>query len=147
MMLNRILVPTDFSASADHALRLAVGLARRDGGSITLMHVAPFPIAFGGDFYGPMPILDLQPTLDQIGKESNHLLERLAKQEVPEDVKCALKVVLGAAADEIAMELEKGGYDLVVLGTHGRTGIPHMLLGSVAERVLRHSAVPVLVTR
>lgn len=147
MNFNRILVPTDFSASSERALRLAVGLARRDHGAIVLLHVAPFPVAFSGDFYGPLPVIDLQPTLDQIGKESRHLLERLAAQEVPQDVGWTPKVILGSPADEIGSEIEHGGYGLVVMGTHGRRGVSHVLLGSVAERVLRHSAVPVLVTR
>lgn len=147
MKMSRILVPTDFSAGSDHALRLAISMARKDLGSITLMHVAPFPPTVVGDVYGPMPMLDVEPVIAQIAAESRHLVARQAAQEIPSDVPWTPLVVMGFPADEISAQLERGGYDLVVMGTHGRRGLTHLFLGSVAERVLRHSPVPVLVTR
>ena len=147
MKLTRILVPTDFSPSSDNALRLAVSLAREKRASIALLHVAPFPVTTFADVYGAIPIADFEPLLTQIRKESRHMLDRQAGQEVPHDVECLPIVTHGAPVEEIAGEIARGGYELVVMGTHGRKGLTHALLGSVAERVLRHSPVPVLVTR
>ncbi len=146
MTFHRILVPTDFSPAADKAVALAVELARRDKGAITLFHVTPYPAPLITD-YGPLPIADFQPNLEEIGKQCRALLEREAGKAVPTDVPWTPKVVLGMPADEITTELQTGAYDVVVMGTHGRTGVSHLLLGSVAERVLRHATIPVLVTR
>lgn len=146
MKFSRILVPTDFSESSQHALQLAVRSVAEDGATLTLLHVAPLPAPYPTD-YGPIPVPVLLPNLAELEAESLKLLTAQAKGDIPEGMAWTPKSVLGVPADEIAREIEQGGYDLVVMGTHGRTGIRHLILGSVAERVLRSSKVPVLVTR
>ena len=146
---HHLLVPTDFSETAAHALRLAVRMAREQHAALTLLHVAPPPQAAGFDFpaFGaalPQAMVDLQ---QELMKERVHALDRLAHEEIPPDVRWDQRLREGYVPDEIRDELEAGTYDLLVMGTHGRTGLKHALLGSVTERVLRQCLVPVLVTR
>lgn len=146
---RHLLVPTDFSEAASHALRLAVRLARFNRARLTLLHVGTLPEAATFDFptYGvPMPesLVQLQREIQQ---ERGHALERLAREEIPEDITWDQKLREGFPPEEVLAELKAGPYDLLVMGTHGHTGLKHALLGSVTERVLRKCSVPVLVTR
>lgn len=148
-VFHHLLVPTDFSEPATHALRLAVRLARNGAKRVTLFHVGTLPQAATFDFptYGvPMPetLMTLQR---ELMAERAKALERLAQQEIPKDVKWDQKLAEGYAPEEILNEARVGTYDLLVMGTHGHTGVKHALLGSVTERVLRQSPIPVLVTR
>lgn len=143
---QKILVPTDFSETATHALRLAVKLVRHGAGQITLLHVGALAeAAFDFPVYGmPMP-QSLAQLRQELMAEREHALKRLAKDEIPDDVCWAPKLREGYAPEEIVDEA-KSGHDLLVMGTHGHTGVKHALLGSITERVLRESPVPVLVT-
>ncbi|MFZ5478527.1 MAG: universal stress protein [Myxococcota bacterium] len=148
-MFKSILVPVDFSETASHALRLAVQLARHGQGRLTLLHVglAPGVGVIGIETYG-IPVPDTFVQLhEQLAQERQHALERLAREEIPEDVVWRCKVREGFAPDEILAEAKSGGHDLVLMGTHGRTGVERVVLGSVTERVLRKAEIPVLVTR
>ncbi|HEX6836265.1 MAG TPA: universal stress protein, partial [Polyangia bacterium] len=140
--IKRILAPVDFSPSGARALDEAMGLARTVGASVTLLHVytLPQPIPDAGVAYGPevLDALELaaRDRLDQLRDEL-----RRAGGDVPE---IDTRTALGVAHDEIIAEARRGGYDLVVMGTHGRTGWRRLVLGSVAERVVRSSPVAVL---
>lgn len=146
---SNLLVPTDFSENAAHALRLAVRMARHHAARLTLLHVGLLPQAATFDFplYGtPMPesLLQLQR---ELMAERAHVLARLAKEEVPDDVDWSPKLREGYPPEEILAEARGGSYDLLVMATHGHRGLKHALLGSVTERVLRQAPIPVLVTR
>jgi nucleotide-binding universal stress UspA family protein len=148
-VFRHLLVPTDFSEPGTAALRLAVRLAQMGDTRITLFHVGSLPQAATFDFptYGvPMPesLIQLQR---ELMAERGKALDRLAREEIPEAVKWDQKLAEGYPPEEILNEVRMGSYDLLVMGTHGHTGIKHALLGSVTERVLRQSPVPVLVTR
>ncbi len=148
-LFHHLLVPTDFSDAAAHALRLAVRVARFNRARLTLLHVGTLPEAATFDFptYGvPMPqsLADLQRELQ---KERGHALERLAREEISEDIVWDPKLREGYPPEEILAEIKAGPYDLLVMGTHGHTGLKHALLGSVTERVLRKCGIPSLVTR
>ncbi|MDP2311363.1 MAG: universal stress protein [Pseudomonadota bacterium] len=151
-VFRHLLVPTDFSETAAHALRLAVRLAREGGAAgnvrLTLLHVGSLPQAATFDFptYGvPMPetLVQLQR---ELMAERSHALERLAREEIPPEVTWDPKLREGYPPEEILVEARAGTYDLIVMGTHGHTGLKHALLGSVTERVLRQAPIPVLVT-
>ena len=139
--IKRILAPVDFSAAGQRALDEAMGLARTLGASVTLLHAytLPQPIPDAGVAYGPEVIdaLDLAAR-DRLDKLRDEL--RRGDAATPIDT----RAVLGVAHEEIVAEARRGGYDLVVMGTHGRTGWRHLILGSVAERVVRLSPVAVL---
>lgn len=148
-VFRHLLVPSDFSENAAHALRLAVRMSRHGVSRLTLLHVGTLPQAATFDFpsYGvPMPE-SLQQLQRELMAERSHALDRLAKEEIPEDVTWDHRLREGYPPEEILLEARSGTYDLLVMGTHGHTGIKHALLGSVTERVLRQSPVPVLVTR
>lgn len=145
---SRILVPVDFSEHSLHAVRLAVELARVFGSQITLLHVGVVPHVYSTELgmagaAGPM-FAEMSQT---VAREQRHRLERLAKEEIPENIVQELVVREGFPPEELLAQVAAGEHDLVVMGTHGRTGFGRVLLGSVTERVLRECTVPVLVTR
>jgi nucleotide-binding universal stress UspA family protein len=133
--IRTILYPTDFSARADHALPLARALARDYGAKLIVAHVNPPPIPMG-----ELNMLTPDPAGEREARKN-----RLADYRV-EDPAIAVEHVLldGDAATEIAGLAGERGVDLIVMGTHGRTGLGRLLLGSVAEGVLRKAPCPVL---
>jgi nucleotide-binding universal stress UspA family protein len=143
---ERILVPTDFSPASDAALEYARTLAQQFGSALNLVHVFEDPFtsgAFVGDGTVMMP-LDLRETL--LDSARAQLAERHAAHlaTIP---KASTDLLIGTGAKSIVEHAQKTHADLIVMGTHGRTGLPHLLLGSVAERVVRTATCPVLTTR
>ncbi|MBI1248603.1 universal stress protein [bacterium] len=135
MNFQRILFPTDFSHCGDAALHLATALARDSGGKIIIVHVEEPPTAYGsGEMYYGM----LDPSPDDL-KEMLHEV----KPDSP-DVPVEYRLVTGDPSAAIVRLAEEEKADLIVLGTHGRTGLMHMLIGSTAESIVRHSKCPVL---
>jgi nucleotide-binding universal stress UspA family protein len=142
--IRRILVPTDFSACADEAARTALEFAERFGATLTLFHAHMPPVAAiadGGAFVpGPH-------TLSQLTEEAKAALERLKGELDRGTVKIDVQSIYGPSSDAIVRFAREGGYDMIVLGTHGHTGLKHLLLGSVAERVVRTASCPVMTVR
>ncbi len=139
--LKKILVPVDFSSSARKALHYGEALARQFGASLVLLNVVP-P-------YMPVPDLvtiDLveveQQFRDSARKELGEWQRTVAKEVATEVV---LKT--GDAGQEIVWTAKELEADLIVLSTHGRTGLAHVLMGSTAERVVQHAGCPVLIVR
>ncbi len=132
-MFQRILVPTDFSASAEAALRLA----RREfpDAVVCLLHVID-PKVVAAALRSPIGARDEREVLEA------QALERLAEHATAGD---EVRVVIGSAVESVVAAAEAWRADLIVMGTHGRTGIDHFLNGSVAERVVRFSNRPVLI--
>jgi universal stress protein A len=145
MQIKTILVPCDFSAHAEYAFRWALELAERRRAKVVLFHVVP--VLTGVSYQEEMLVL-ASPALqaEHIAEAEKHLHELVVKHEVS-----TVTVVVRATMDHpvwgICQAAEREHADLIVMGSHGRTGIAHVLLGSVAERVVRHSPCPVLVTR
>jgi nucleotide-binding universal stress UspA family protein len=141
MKLDKILVPTDFSSSSEPALDFAVELARATGASLTLLHVynpTPYEIPEG------MPISAIV-NVDGVIAEFRKLLEAgKRKTEQAGAARVDTLLLQGSAYAEIVRTAEQRGYGLIVMGTHGRTGFSHMLLGSVAEKVVRKASCPVV---
>jgi nucleotide-binding universal stress UspA family protein len=144
--ITRILVPTDFSPTADAALEYAFVLAERFGASLQLLHVLDDPFVVDGmaaDAYiAEAPALRTA-VLDDARERLRH---RAAPREVlgqPIDT----EVLFGHGARTIAEYAAERGVDLIVMGTHGRSGFAHLLLGSVAERLVRTAPCPVLTVR
>jgi nucleotide-binding universal stress UspA family protein len=141
---KRILVPLDFSEPSRHALAYAVVLAKPFAAALDLLHVVPNPfIAHPGGGDAPLP----RPLLDELQQDARQRLD----QALPSDDRDALGtrsvVRVGDPLVEITEYARLEQVDLIVMGTHGRIGIPHLLLGSVAERVVRTAPCPVLIVR
>ncbi len=135
--LKHVLVPTDFSESAMHAVELAAGMVAADG-EITLLHVLDLPVAFTGQVGA-----ELARELD---RRSAAALESVAARMKTARVNPRTRIGYPGAQTLRFLE-EDPSVDLVVMGSHGRTGIKRILLGSVAEKVVRHARCPVLVAR
>jgi nucleotide-binding universal stress UspA family protein len=135
--VRTILHPTDFSASSEAALVYACALAKDYAAEIVLLHVWEPLIVMGGKKYPQVPPNDVEETM-----------ARLDLLAVPEpSVKITRKVVVGEPPEEIVREARERRCDVIVMGTHGHTGLTRVLLGSVAEGVLRHAPCPVLTVR
>jgi nucleotide-binding universal stress UspA family protein len=143
--MQRILCPVDFSESADHAMRYAVALAETFGAELTLLHVvAPMIAALPGDISLPAT---LQTDIDELETACRERLEQLVGKMAPNGVPVQHKIINGVPFVEIIRYARETETDLIVMGTHGRTGLGHLLIGSVAERVVRKSPCPVLTVK
>ena len=136
--INTILHPTDFSPHSDYAFRLACSLARDHGARLILLHVQPTPTRGFGEFghiaFNPEDNASIREQMDRmINSASTVNVETIVRFE---DV-----------ADEIVRVAEEKACDMIVLGTHGRTGLPRLLMGSVAEEVVRKAPCPVLTVK
>jgi universal stress protein A len=143
--IKRMLVPTDFSPTSDIAFSYALDLASREGSALHLVHVvddAMFAAAYPDGFYTELPGVRTQV----IGEARARLAELEARCRIAA-VPVTSEVVVGRPAPGIAEEAKARGTDLIVMGTHGRSGFAHLMLGSVAERVLRMAPCPVLTVR
>ena len=135
MKASKIIFPTDFSHCGDAALKMATSLARDSGATLLIVHVEEPPVAYGGGemYYGvPDPATeDLKKMLEQI---------------IPPDpaVPYAHRLITGDPSTAIARLAEEEAVDMIVMGTHGRTGLTRLLMGSVAEAVVRRAPCPVL---
>jgi nucleotide-binding universal stress UspA family protein len=134
---KHVLVPTDFSDSATHALDLAAKVVALDG-AITLLHVLELPIAYSGEI-AP----DFAQDLD---KKAAAALAASAARVTSARVTTRSRIGYPGAQTLSTVEHDPS-IDLVVMGSHGRTGLKRALLGSVAEKVVRHARCPVLVAR
>ena len=140
--IKKILAPTDFSESAREAVSYAVELASTFGAQLTLFHAYQTPaylLPEGSILAGSDLIVDIM-------NRASEALEA-AKKELEGKVPVDTLLVEGLPFVQIVTAAQEGGYDLIVMGTHGRTGLRHVLLGSVAERVVRRAECPVLTVR
>jgi nucleotide-binding universal stress UspA family protein len=137
-----VLVPTDFSDTATSALDLAAALAPPEGARITMLHVIEFPTGYPVVATIPDFARDLElHSAEALDRAAARITERVT-------VPVVTKSRIGYPGAQIFAELEHDpSVDLVVTGSHGRTGIKRALLGSVAEKVVRHARCPVLVAR
>jgi nucleotide-binding universal stress UspA family protein len=136
--IRRIVCPVDFSEPSEHALAWAADLARDFGAELHLLHVYQLPIYAlpdGALMAGP------EFTTRVTGELQKAMAERVVRYGLPED---RTHLVEGVPWREIARMADELGASMIVMGTHGRTGLKHLLMGSVAERVVRTSNVPVV---
>ncbi|HEV7279281.1 MAG TPA: universal stress protein [Pirellulaceae bacterium] len=134
MNWKKILVPTDFSHLSDQAVGIAASLARESGGKLILLHVEEAPVAYGAGemYYG-------------IAEPDNASLRRMLEEiRLPDGVPVERHLTAGEPAGSIVRFAEENGVDLVVMSTHGRTGLVRLMMGSVAEEVVRRAKCLVL---
>jgi nucleotide-binding universal stress UspA family protein len=146
--IRKILVPTDFSTCADHALRYALELARPLGATIELCH-ASVPVDYQVlNLVSPamqVAAASLVQQMEQMFEAARHELDELVARYRDAGVPLSGTTLEGEPDEAIVRRAREGGADLIVIGSHGRRGLSRALLGSVAERVMRHAPCPVLV--
>jgi nucleotide-binding universal stress UspA family protein len=141
--LRRILVPTDFTETSDHAVDWALGVAAKVGGKVTLMHAYELPI-----IGFPDGTIIATPTIaSHIADGSRAALDATVKRIAARGVSVESVLKEGIIYEEINAVAEAIDADLIVIGTHGRKGLARALLGSVAENVIRTATRPVVTIR
>ena len=142
LKIKQILVPIDFSECSKKGLRYAIALAREHKAAITLAYVVP-GISMLGEYGG----IDYASLNKEMRESADRELATLAVDEIRGVVPSDTAVRTGSPAGEIVSIAKTLPADLIVISTHGRTGLKHALLGSVAERVVQTAMCPVLVVR
>ena len=138
MAHKTILFPTDFSHASDAALPHAEALAKQQGARLLIVHVEEPPLAYGGgELYYGLP----EPSSERILEMLEDV--RPADPAVP----FTHRLTMGDPAGEVVRIAGEEGAEMIVLGTHGRTGMARLLMGSVAEAIVRRAPCPVLVYR
>lgn len=137
--IQRILVPHDFADAADAALAYALALADKLGARITILHAYEVP-AYG---YPDAFVASLEFS-SEVEERASSFLQKVAAQARRPNVEIDAVLRRGSAWTEIVDAAERLPADLIVMGTHGRRGVSHLLLGSVAEKVVRCAPCPVL---
>ena len=147
---NRILVPVDFSAHSDLALRYATTMAERFGATVEALHVVEDPFVSGAWSTGAIAP-NVPELLADLVRAARAKLDDMSAAAASKGLRLTTTVlttvVTGEPADSISDYATTGKFDLIVMGTHGRRGLSHALLGSVAERVVRKAPCPVLTVR
>ncbi|MFO7447266.1 MAG: universal stress protein [Ignavibacteriaceae bacterium] len=142
--INKVLVPIDFSDYSKSSLRYAINFVKCFKAEIILVYVVE-PVIYPPDFsMGQIAI----PAVDaEIDKQAVDELEKLARVEIPQDVKCKTIIKTGKPFIEIIETASEEDVDLIIIATHGHTGVEHILFGSTAEKVVRKAPCPVLTLR
>jgi nucleotide-binding universal stress UspA family protein len=143
--LHRILVPTDFSKFSEVALTYAAALAEKFGAELFLLHVVQDLAVFIPDAVAVVPA-PVAP-VEQLATAARNALDRLVQEQLLGQLPIHPEVREGTPFYEIIRFAREANIDLIVMGTHGHTGLVHVLLGSVTERVVRKAPCPVLTVR
>jgi universal stress protein A len=145
MKIESILVPTDFSADAEKAIDTGCEFAKQFGAKLVVLHAyrlaIPISSPMGGGYVPPAGFFE------EVRAQANDQVQKLTQQLVGRGLDVTGHAVEGAPSFAIVEEAERLGVDLIVIGTRGLTGIKHVALGSVAERVVRHAHCPVLTVK
>jgi nucleotide-binding universal stress UspA family protein len=144
--INRILVPVDFSPPSERAVRYATTLANRFGARVALLHVVEDPFVTGA-WQSEAFVPNVPELLNDLITAARGHLGDLKKSLAAHGFVVETDVITGQPARAIVEHASTGGFDLIVMGTHGRTGLSHALMGSVAERVVQRAPCPVLTVR
>lgn len=143
MEIGNIVVGVDFSEPSERALDFAIAVAKRTGATIHLTHSFHLPAP------GPTPDVVLFPmdTWTSVRERAAHKLEAMLERLRSDGLTAELHLCPGYAASAIVETAQEVGADLIVVGTRGRSGLAHVLLGSIAERTLRSAPCPVVTVR
>jgi nucleotide-binding universal stress UspA family protein len=137
MNIRHILVPTDFSAPSQQALTYAFELAQKVGAKLSLLHVIEVPVY----------AIEVSLPLQDLEQDARRGLARVLPEAAAAHVDVTRLVAMGVPYEQILATATAEQVDLIVMATHGRTGLRHLAMGSVAERVVRMAPCPVLTIR
>jgi nucleotide-binding universal stress UspA family protein len=141
---DRILTAIDFSENSDFAFDYALTLARQFNSELTVLHVINEPVDLRG-FY--VPHISFEQLEKEIEEGAISMMEKFCQARMGEFTCYKTAIATGIPNEEITKKAEEVSASLIVLGTHGRTGLDHIIFGSTAERVVRSSSCPVLTIR
>ncbi|HEY4744750.1 MAG TPA: universal stress protein [Desulfuromonadaceae bacterium] len=140
----KILTALDFSENSEYAFDYALTLAKQFDGELTIMHVINEPVDLRG-FY--VPHISFEQLEQEIEEGARTMMEKFCSARLGDFTKYQTVIVSGIPYEEIIRKAEEIGASLIVVGTHGRTGLDHLIFGSTAERVVRSASCPVLTIR
>ena len=141
---KKVLFCTDFSENADYAFDFAYGIAKRDEGTLYILHIIPYNSnqAYAESFLAMEDLEKIQRVVE--GDIANNYNERYVNK-IANEIAYELVTKTGREDEEILTFAKQEHVDIIVMGTHGKTGIEHVFFGSIAEKVLRHSPFPVFI--
>jgi nucleotide-binding universal stress UspA family protein len=139
-----VLFAVDFSKSSEYAFQYALSMAKKFGSRLLIIHVINEPVDLRG-FY--VPHISFEKLEEEIEEGAKKMMEKFCQQHIKDFTNFETFVVPGIPYDEIIKKAEERSADLILMGTHGRTGLDHVLFGSTAEKVVRKSAIPVMTVR
>ena len=141
---NTILFANDFSENSEHAFDYALTLARKFDARLVIIHVINEPVDLRG-FY--VPHISFETLEKEIAESAEKMMEKFCRTKIKDFTKFETVVISGIPYEEIIKKAEETKAGMIVLGTHGRRGIDHILFGSTAERVVRNATCPVMTVR
>ena len=144
MVFKTILFATDFSEGSDFAFKAALSMAGKYDSKLIVIHVINEPVDLRG-FY--VPHISFDKLEEEIEQGAEKLMEKFCRTHMQDFNNFETCVLPGIPYDEIIKKAESLNADLIVMGTHGRTGLDHVLFGSTAEKMVRKSPIPVMTIR
>jgi nucleotide-binding universal stress UspA family protein len=141
---DKILTAIDFSENADYAFEYALTLAKQFQAELTIMHVINEPVDLRG-FY--VPHISFEQLEKEIEEGAEKMMEKFCQEKMAGYSRYKTAITTGIPYEEIIRKAGETDTSLIVLGTHGRTGLDHIIFGSTAERVVRSACCPVLTIR
>ena len=144
MVFKTILFATDFSEGSDFAFKAALSMAGKYDSKLIVIHVINEPVDLRG-FY--VPHISFDKLEEEIEQGAEKLMEKFCRTHMQDFNNYETYVLPGIPYDEIIKKAESLNADLIIMGTHGRTGLDHVLFGSTAEKVVRKSPIPVMTIR
>jgi len=141
---STILFANDFSEGSEHAFDYALSLAIQYAAKLLIVHIINEPVDLRG-FY--VPHISFENLEKEIADGAEKMMDRFCSENLADYDRFEKHVISGVPYEEIVRKAEESGADLIIMGTHGRKGVDHLLFGSTAERVVRNAACPVMTVR
>jgi len=141
---NKILTAIDFSENSEYAFGYALTLAKQFDSQLTILHVINEPVDLRG-FY--VPHISFEQLEKEIEEGAEKMMAKFCSEKLEGFTNFTTSIVAGIPYEEIIRSAQEAGASLIVIGTHGRTGLDHLIFGSTAERVVRGASCPVLTIR
>ena len=141
---NKILTAIDFSENSDYAFDYALTLAKQFDSQLMILHVINEPVDLRG-FY--VPHISFEQLEKEIEEGAEKMMAQFCSSKMGDFTNFTTSIVTGIPYEEIIRSAQEAAASLIVLGTHGRTGLDHLIFGSTAERVIRGASCPVLTIR